>query len=192
MYTLYTDKSEDFTCNIGIEGAILSNTQARLVLESQDLNLLFEGKINSEGKCVIPIKQLKSFLNEGATGNLKLEVIADGSYFTPWEDNFTLKTHKKVTVEVDSKNEKSPISEIQVRVEMPTKKLESQTEPQKEAPFSHGKVLSEVLGNKNITRSNFTTNLVAIKSLVENYIKRHNVQQPLEKVLLETINNLKK
>lgn len=189
MYTLYTDKSEDFTCNIGIEGAALANTQARLVLESHDLNLLFEGSINSDGKCVIPIKQLKSFLNEGATGNLKLEVIADGSYFIPWNDSFTLKTHKKVTVEVENKNEKPIISEIQVKVEMPVKN--QQLSPSKSLS-THGKVLSEVLNNSKITRHNFNSNLTVIKGLVENYIKRNNVPYSLEKVLIETINNLKK
>jgi len=188
MYTLYTDKSEDFTCNIGIEGAALANTQARLVLESHDLNLLFEGNINSEGKCVIPIKQLKSYLNEGATGNLKLEVIADGTYFTPWNDNFTLKTHKKVTVEVADKKEKPIIKEIQVKVEVPTRNVENQTKPLS----AHGKIISEVLQNKKITRSNFNSNLPVIKGLVESYIKRNNIQYSLEKVLIETINNLKK
>ena len=74
MYTLYTDKSEDFKCNIGVEGADITNTHARLVLENSTMNILFEGKVNKSGDCVIPIKKLKHILPEGVGGKLKLEV----------------------------------------------------------------------------------------------------------------------
>ena len=52
MYKLYTDKSEDFKCKIGVEGTNINETFARLVIESKDVNLMFEGKIDSEEACL--------------------------------------------------------------------------------------------------------------------------------------------
>ncbi len=46
MYKLFTDKPEVFECNIKLEGASLKNSQARLIIESEDVNLMFEGTIN--------------------------------------------------------------------------------------------------------------------------------------------------
>ena len=59
MYKLFTDKTELFECNVKLEGASLKNSQARLIIESEEVNLLFNGKIDSTGKCTIPIKKLK-------------------------------------------------------------------------------------------------------------------------------------
>lgn len=105
MYELYTDKNENFECKISIEGSNLSKANARLVLESTEYNLIFEGKIDNTGKCIIPIKKLK-LLSENLKGNLKLEVIVDNdTYFVPYTDTFIVKTNKKVTVEVTKPSE---------------------------------------------------------------------------------------
>ena len=58
MYKLFTDKAELFECDIKIEGASLSNSTARLVVETNDYSLMFNGSIDSLGKCKIPIKKL--------------------------------------------------------------------------------------------------------------------------------------
>ena len=62
MYKLFTDKAELFECDIKIEGASLSNSKARLVVETNDYSLMFNGKISSQGKCEIPIKKLKGLI----------------------------------------------------------------------------------------------------------------------------------
>lgn len=62
MYKLFTDKTELFECNIKLEGASLKNSHARLLVESDDLNLMFKGTISSTGKCQIPIKKIKRSL----------------------------------------------------------------------------------------------------------------------------------
>lgn len=98
-YSVFKDKSEDFSCDIAIEGADLTDTQARLIIESDEWTLMFNGEINNKGKCVIPIKKL-GILNEGTTGKIRLEVIADGTVFTPWEDDFKVKVSKKVAVKI--------------------------------------------------------------------------------------------
>lgn len=102
-YKLWTDKTELFEARINISGAKLSDTFCRLVVESPEWNLVFEGEIDSTGQVQVPIKQLKSILPEGTSGKLKLEVIADGTYFSPWEKNFTVHQQKKVRVEVVQK-----------------------------------------------------------------------------------------
>jgi hypothetical protein len=104
MYKLYTDKTEIFECKVKIDGASLSNSKARLIIESEDLNLLFNGKIDEYGNCKIPIKRLKGILPESMKGEIKLEVIADDTYFIPWKSEFSVDASKKVVVEVKSQD----------------------------------------------------------------------------------------
>jgi len=107
FYKLYKDKAEEFVCDIAIEGVSQSDTEVRLIVESEDWTLMFSGEIKN-GKCVIPIKKLSLF-NEGQTGNIRLEVNADGNLFTPWEDRFVVKMSKKVTVNMnESKQSTKP------------------------------------------------------------------------------------
>jgi len=101
-YTVYNDKFENFNCNVMVEGAKLVNTKARLILESDDWNLVFDGEIDDNGKCNIPIKRL-NILQEGTVGKIRLEVIAENTIFSPWEDDFQVKTSKKVAVQVPKK-----------------------------------------------------------------------------------------
>ena len=101
-YPVYKDKYENFTCNVSVEGAKLNNTKARLILESEDWNLVFEGDIDQNGKCTIPIKKL-SVLDEGTIGKIRLEVIAENTIFSPWEDDFKVRLSKKVEVQVPKK-----------------------------------------------------------------------------------------
>jgi hypothetical protein len=70
MYKLYTDKQETFECDIQLEGASLTNSTARLVIETEDLALLFKGTINTSGRCTIPVKKLKGLLGENVKGNV--------------------------------------------------------------------------------------------------------------------------
>ena len=97
MYTLYSDKQNIFECDIQLEGASLSQAFARVILEGNNLNLVFNGEITSDGNCRISLPKL-SMLNEG--GEIKLEVIADDMYFNPWNSEFELKKSKSITVEV--------------------------------------------------------------------------------------------
>lgn len=102
-YKLYSDRSENFVCDISIEGANPKETEARLVIESQDWTLMFNGELKN-GKCVVPIKKL-NILKEGQVGNIRLEVIAEGNLFVPWEDKFKVKVSKKVTVRVNEQKD---------------------------------------------------------------------------------------
>ena len=121
MYKLFTDKAELFECSISLQGASLKESRARLVVETRDYSLLFKGNISKSGKCEIPIKKLKGLIDEDTTGNIRLEVIAEDTFFTPWESDFEVETSKKVTVEVKTQTTKKPIVEAKVKVkEKPT------------------------------------------------------------------------
>jgi len=126
MYKLFTDKAELFECDIKIEGASLSNSTARLVVETNDYSLMFNGKINSSGKCEIPIKKLKGLIDESSKGNIRLEVIAEDTYFIPWKSEFEINASKKVTVEIKSQNKpliESRGPKVQVSKIKETKKI---------------------------------------------------------------------
>ena len=116
MYKLFTDKSELFECDIKIEGASLSNSTARLVVETNDYSIMFNGKISSGGKCEIPIRKLKGLIEESSKGNIRLEVIAEDTYFTPWKSEFEIEASKKVTVEVKSQSNKMVIKENTIEI----------------------------------------------------------------------------
>ena len=102
MYKLYTDKQENFECKLKLEGASLKEAFARLILESEDMNLVFKGTIDSNGKCNVPIKKLRGILDESTKGEMKLEVVAEDVYFQPWQSEFIIETAKKLSVEVIS------------------------------------------------------------------------------------------
>ena len=109
MYKLYTDKIENFEAKIQLEGASLKKSKARLVIESEDFDLMFKGTITESGLVKVPVKRLRGLLDENTKGTIKLEVIAEDTFFTPWESKFQVDTSKKVTVEI--KSQKAPIIE---------------------------------------------------------------------------------
>ena len=116
MYKLFTDKSELFECDIKLQGASLKKSKARLVVETQDYSLMFNGSISTSGKCEIPIRKLKGLIDEETTGKIRLEVIAEDTFFTPWETDFEVETSKKITVEVKTQTPKKPIIEAKVKI----------------------------------------------------------------------------
>ncbi len=109
-YKLYTDKSEIFECKITLEGASLKDASSRIVVNTPDLNLMFEGTIDNQGNCKIPIRKLRGLLGEDSKGTMKLEVIAEDTYFLPWESDFIVDTSKKIKVEVKGQ-QNQPITE---------------------------------------------------------------------------------
>jgi hypothetical protein len=75
---------------------------------------MFKGSIQSNGECEVTIPKTKSFLSEGTTGNMRLEVIADDVYFEPWSSDFSVATNKKVTVQIAEQEEEKPRMKVQV------------------------------------------------------------------------------
>lgn len=120
-YKVYADKSETFSCDIELEGANLKDTEVRLVLESENWNLMFPGEIDRNGKVNIPIRKLNIF-EEGTKGKIKMEVIAEGTVFTPWEDDFEVKLSKKVMVKFNESKTNKPKTVIKPGVKVNFKK----------------------------------------------------------------------
>ena len=105
-YKLYTDKQEIFECKIYLEGASLTQATSRILVETPDLKLMFEGTIDKDGNCKVPIRKLRGLLGEDTKGTMKLEVIAEDTYFLPWESDFEVDTAKKIKVEVKQQRKK--------------------------------------------------------------------------------------
>ena len=169
MYKLFTDKSELFECDIKLEGASLSKSKARLVVETSDYSLLFDGSISSNGKCEIPIRKLKGLIDENTTGNIRLEVIAEDTYFTPWESDFEVDASKKVTVEVKSQQTKKPILETKVKVKV---KNEKPTITEKQHVIN----LFKLLIKEDINVDNISFKRNELNNIVATYLKENTVK----------------
>ena len=169
MYKLFTDKSELFECDIKLEGASLSKSSARLVVETSDYSLLFKGEISSKGKCEIPIRKLKGLIDENTTGNIRLEVIAEDTFFTPWESDFEVDASKKVTVEVKSQQTKKPIVETKVKVKVKDDKL---TLTEKD----HIVNLFKLLVKEDINVDNISFKRNELNNIVATYLQENSVK----------------
>ena len=185
MYTLYTDKQEIFECSISLEGASVKNSQARLIVETDHLNLLFKGTINESGKCTIPIKRLKNLIDESSTGQIRLEVIADDTYFTPWESKFNVKTAKKLTVEVATQSNKVTLKESAPTV---TVKTTQQTiAPKHDNSNMHIANISKILRHSNININNMQSNKYKLNKIIEAYMQVRQVASTEKTRIIEGI-----
>ena len=176
MYILYTDKQEVFECSISLEGASVKNSQARLIVESDNLNLLFKGTIDSNGKCTVPIKKLKNLLEESTKGKIRLEVIADDTYFTPWESDFEVETARKVTVEVKTQTNKNTIAEAKTGVVVRDIKV-----------GDHVQNLSKMLVKENINVHNMASNKVKLNDVIASYLKTNKISNGEKGRIIEGI-----
>ena len=182
MYKLYTDKQEIFECDIQLEGASLTNSTARLIIETEDLALLFKGNINASGKCTIPVKKLKGLLGESAKGNIKLEVIAEDTYFTPWESQFEVDTSKKITVEV--KSQQTPVITEETK---PTIKVENIKEEISLSEKDHVINLLKLLIKEDINFKNISYKRNTLNNIVATYIEENPIQEETKPTIMEGV-----
>jgi len=165
----YKDKGETFSCELEIEGAAISESKVRLVLDfDQDRTYLFEGKIKDDGVCEVQIPALKEISSK--KGKAQLEVIAESTFFTPWESDFVVETSKTVGIkEVRLSNQSTDtLSEVRVK---PTNQVKSKPKP-KQLALEVKKTISD----KN-------------KKLVHKALQQFAKMSPKEKnQILETVN----
>jgi hypothetical protein len=191
MYKLFTDKTEIFECDIKIEGTSLSNSSARLVIETKDYSLLFKGTINESGKCEIPIKKLKGLIDENSQGTIKLEVIAEDTFFTPWESDFQVQASKKVTVEVKSQQpEQEVIKENKVSVSNVKNTVKNQiTEDEKK----HIMNILKLLIREDINVKNLNLKRDRVNKIIATYNKYKPIGEGSEDIVVNgVINELSK
>lgn len=189
MYTLFTDKTELFECNIKLEGASLKNSQARLIIESEDINLLFKGQITSEGKCIIPIKKLKGLLEGNTKGEIKLEIIAEDTYFTPWKSEFIVEASRKLTVEVKSQDA-NLIIESAPKVQVSgIKETQSLADPITE----HILKLVKLLIKEDVNINNLSIKKDKVNNIIATYTKVNPIQETqLSKIINGILDKLPK
>lgn len=186
MYKLYTDKQEIFECDIQLEGASVNQSQARLVIETEDLALLFKGTINSQGKCRIPVKKLKGLLNEDTKGNIKLEVIAEDTYFTPWESTFSVDASKKVTVEVKSQQEDVIVEETKPTVVVENVKEEEEITLTEQ---DHIVNLMKLFVENNINLDNIAIKRNKLNNIVATYTEENPLDDTTRSSVMEGLLN---
>ena len=183
-YKLYTDKQETFECDLFLEGADLKNSSARIIVESNDLTLMFKGKIDEKGNCKVPIKKLKGLMGENTTGDIKLEVIAEDTLIEPWQSDFVVSTSKKVTVEVKSQGNKKPIKEVSSKPRVKIKNVKNHFNPINE--------MVKTLKQNGITLQKVAKDKKRIVSILENYSNKIGYRGGTKKFIREVIQKLPK
>ena len=181
MYKLYTDKIENFEAKIKLQGASLKNSKARLVIEAEDFNLMFNGTIASDGKVKVPVKRLKGLIEENSKGTIKLEVIAEDTLFTPWQSKFEVEQSKKITVEIKSQSKKEIIKESSAEI------ISQPTVSERQ----HVVNIIKMLIKENINFNNLTIKKNKLNNIIAEYVqgnpienkKRQNVIEKVVKVL---------
>jgi hypothetical protein len=185
MYKLFTDKTEVFECDIKLSGASVNKSNVRLVVESADINLLFKGKIDSTGKCTVPVKRLSGLLGESTTGTLRLEVIADDTFFTPWESEFVVETSKKVTVEVKSQSKNRIVETKKPAIQIANIKQVKPARVLKES--SHIVRILKMLIKENITLKNLPSKKTIVNRVIANYSKKYTITEAKQKRIIDGI-----
>ena len=183
-YKLYTDKQETFECDLFLEGADLKDSSARILVEANDITLLFPGKIDKKGNCKVPIKKLKGLLDEKTEGNIKLEIIAEDTLIEPWQSEFVVETSKKVTVEVKGQGKKKPIREVSNKPQVKISNVKNNFNPINE--------MTKTLKRNGITLSKVIQNKKKIAQILENYSNKVNYQGGTKKFIREVIQKLSK
>jgi len=185
MYKLFTDKAELFECDIKIEGASLSNSTARLVVETSDYSLMFNGSISSDGRCKVPIRKLKGLIDESNKGNIRLEVIAEDTYFTPWKSEFEIQASKSVTVEVRSQSDKKVIKENTVQVSNVKQQITKKE-------VDHVANIMKLLVRENINMKNLHLKKDRLNKIVATYTKYKPINENKKSVIKGVLKGLYK
>ena len=187
-YILYTDRKENFSCDIALEGARLSDSFARIILETKDVDYVFKGSINVDGKCEIPIRALKGLLDVNDGGNMVLEVVADDTYFRPWESTFSVDAHTKLEVKI---NEQAKPAKPKISVAINTKKVET-PQPKKLTLSEHKKDIHNILHKNKINKKNFTKNKPKAQKLFTEYFTDNKISDKgiKNKILKEVVESI--
>ena len=142
-YTIYLDKDETFECEASIKNASYRNSSARLIIESNDVNLVFFGSVDKD-TISVPIKSLKKYFTESDKATIKLEVIVENQLVTPWESEVEFDSYNKVEIK-EVKNVKSkPLIEVKVKEEKKVVVEEKKTEVFEEDTTDREKFLESV------------------------------------------------
>jgi hypothetical protein len=141
---------------------------------------MFNGKISSNGKCEIPIKKLKGLIDESTKGNMRLEVIAEDTYFIPWKSEFEIDASKKVTVEVKSQSNKKVIKENKVQVSNIKRQITKKD-------IDHVANIMKLLVRENITLENLSIKKDRLNKIVATYRKHKPLTEDKHKEVIKGV-----
>jgi len=178
MYKLYTDKIENFEAKIKLKGASLKKSKARLVVEADGFDLVFKGTINENGNVKVPVKRLKGLIDENTKGSIKLEVIAEDTYFVPWESKFEVEAARKITVEI--KSQKTNI------IKENTSSIEITSQPTL-SEKQHIINIVKMLIKENINLSNLTIKKNKLNSIIAEYIQTNPIESDKTGIVIEKV-----
>ena len=142
-YTIYLDKDETFECEASIKNASYKNSSARLIIESNDVNLVFFGSVD-KNTISVPIKSLKKYFTESDKATIKLEVIVENQLVTPWESEVEFDSYNKVEIKEIKNVRSKPLIEVKVKEEKKVVVEEKKTEVFEEDTTDREKFLESV------------------------------------------------
>jgi hypothetical protein len=118
-YTIYLDKDETFECEASIKNSSYKNASARLIIESEGINLVFYGNVDKD-TISVPIKSLKKYFTESDSAKIKLEVIVENQLITPWESEVEFDNYNKVEIKEIKSTKSTPMVEIKIKEDKKT------------------------------------------------------------------------
>jgi hypothetical protein len=190
MYKIQLDKASDFECKIKISGASVKKTKVNLVAESEDYSLKFKGTINEDGKITVPISKLKGVLEEGKKGNLYLEVIADDTYFTPYETQYETEVSRKVeVVSINGKDKQSLVESEEIAPKKPIVTISEVKQDNTKLVLEHTKNIVKTVTNKKLNFFKHTDSKEVVK-VIKSYLTENKVNDTLNKDIMANIYNV--
>jgi hypothetical protein len=186
-YRLYTDKNEDFSCEVSVKNASLKGSIARLIIESPDnVSLVFNGKIEGD-KCVVPVRRLKGLLDENTRGKMHLEIVVEDTYFKPWESDFLVEEHTSVKVKVNENKQSSNKPLVKVKVNSIQKILKENK--QKINIYTPIKEISTICEKFGIKRKNIIKRKEDFLTILKEYFSYNPEYKNYKKTILSNIGN---
>jgi hypothetical protein len=148
-YKLYLDKNNLFECDIQLQGASLKSSFARIIVEGKEHSYIFNGEIDENGHCSVELNKLKDIFENNQTGTIKLEVVADDVYFSPWEDAYQTDLSKKIDVVVKEQEEPvKPMISVSVKKQPILKESEKVvSKPKQQIPTKKTEPIKKVVKN---------------------------------------------
>lgn len=117
---LLLDEENELTFSLTIEGTRPAEAQCRLVVESQDLSLVFDSVEYNGDEVTVVLPPLKHVLKEGEY-NMDLEVIVEDKYFKPlslvgnFEKSLEIKAKPMIKTKKRSTAPTATLSEVKVK-----------------------------------------------------------------------------
>ncbi len=167
-YKIYLDKDFAFECEAAIKNASYKNSSARLILESDDVNLVFYGNVD-KNTINVPIKSLKKYFTEKDSAKIKLEVIVENQLVTPWESEVEFDNYNKVEIKEIKNIKQNPLVEIKIKEEPKEEVIVEKTKPVDSPKQNLLKNINEEI--KKI-KANGKINKEAKKELIKNLLQK--------------------